>query len=88
MGFGRTVEQKFAKKNDGFDSNGVLDLIGKRKKKRWVLNERWNGNLLKKNDGFDSNSVSDLIGEREKKMGFGRTVEQNLPKKNDGLVCQ
>ena len=37
-GLERMVEQKFAKKNDGFDSNGVLDLIGKRKKKRWVLN--------------------------------------------------
>ena len=33
MGFGRTVEQKFAKNNDGFDSNGVSDLIGERKKK-------------------------------------------------------
>ena len=33
MGFERTVEWKFAKKNDGFDSNSVSDLIGEREKK-------------------------------------------------------
>ena len=30
MGFEQTVEQKYAKKNDGFDSNGVLDLREKK----------------------------------------------------------
>ena len=57
MGFGQTVEQKFAKKNNGFDGNSISNLIEERekkngfwtnggiefaKKKRWVLNERWN----------------------------------------------
>ena len=52
MGFGRTVEQKFAKKNNGSDSNGILDLTGEseqkdgfwtngglefEKKEKWVL---------------------------------------------------
>ena len=31
------VEQKFAEKNDGFDSNGVSDLIGEREKKDGFL---------------------------------------------------
>ena len=30
MGFKRMVEWKFAKKNDGFDNNGVLDLREKK----------------------------------------------------------
>ena len=55
-------EIEFAKKN-GFDSNGVSDLIGKREKKDgfWT-----NGGIeiCQKNDGFDSNGVLDL---REKK---------------------
>ena len=42
MGFRTNGGIAICQKNDGFDSNGVLDLIGKRKKKRWVLNERWN----------------------------------------------
>ena len=32
MGFEQTVEQKYAKKNDGFDSNSVSDLIGEKEK--------------------------------------------------------
>ena len=51
MGFGRTVEQKFPKKNDGFDSNGVSDLIGE-KEKKWVLDKQWNRNLPKKMMGL------------------------------------
>ena len=35
--------------------------------------------FVKKNDGFDSNGVLDL--NEKKKMGFERTVDQNLPKK-------
>ena len=60
MGFERTVEQNLPKKDNGFDSNGVLDLIGEKEKKRWVLNERWNSNLPKKNEGFDGNGALDL----------------------------
>ena len=65
MGFGQTVEQKFAKKNDGFDSNGVSDLIEREEKDGFWTN----GGIefAKKNDGFDSNGVLDL---REKKDGF------------------
>ncbi len=33
IGFEQTVEQKFAKKNDGFDSNGIIHLLGEREKK-------------------------------------------------------
>ncbi len=33
QGLRRTVQQKFAKKNDGFDKNGALDLIGEIEKK-------------------------------------------------------
>ena len=53
-------------KKDGFDSNGVSDLIGEREEKDgfWT-----NGGIefAQKNDGFDSNGVLDL---REKKDGF------------------
>ena len=52
MGFRTNGGIEICQKNDGFDSNGVLDLIGKRKKKRWVLNEWWNGNLPKKMMGL------------------------------------
>ena len=32
MGFEQTMELKYAKKNDGFDSNSVSDLIGEKEK--------------------------------------------------------
>ena len=48
IGFGQTVEWKFAKKNDGFDSNGVSDLIREREKK----------------DGFWTNSGIEICQEK------------------------
>jgi hypothetical protein len=48
MGFRTNGGIAICQKNDGFDSNGVLDLIRKREKKRWVLKQRWNSNLPKK----------------------------------------
>ena len=82
MGFRTNGGIAICQKNDGFDSNGVLDLIRKREKKRWVLKQRWNSNLPKK-DGFDSNGALDLLGEREKKDGFWMNggLEFNLKKK-------
>ena len=52
MGFGQTVEQKFAKKNDGFDGSSVSNLIEEREKK----NGFWtNGGIefAKKKMGFE-----------------------------------
>ena len=68
MGFGQTVEQKFAKKNDGFDGSSVSNLIEEREKK----------------NGFWTNGGIEFA--KKKKMGFERTVEQNLPKKMMGLI--
>ena len=65
--------------NDGFDSNGVLDLS---KKNRWVLNERWI-RICQKNYGFDNKSVLDL---REKKDGFRTSGGIEFAKKMMGLI--
>ena len=52
-----TNRLEFGKKKDRFESNGVLNLIRKQKKKDV------DQNLAKKKDGFEINGVLDLIGE-------------------------
>ena len=46
-GFWTNGESEFAKKNNGFDSNSVSDLIGE-KEKNMGFDKRWNRNLPKK----------------------------------------